>query len=129
MKYRIVGHGEKTRYYIGEHQVTKKEFDVALPNKKMAHGGKCSLTGWAKPILSDAMAVHPEQIPEVMERNKKHGIFVEYEGEYGRPILRSRKQRRDLMQISGFHDNNAGYGDDHHTPTVKLPEKKIMKGL
>ena len=72
-------------------------------------------------MKSDALAVHPDQIPEVMARNKKHGVHVEYDPKDGRAILKDRGQRRDLMRIEGFHDNNGGYGDDHHIPRNPLP--------
>lgn len=128
MKGRIIGSGEKTRYLLNGKEVTKAEFDRAFPDKKMAANGECSLLGWHKPIASEAMAVHPEQIGEVMERNKKHGVHIEYLPD-GCPKLTSREQRRQLMRIEGYHDNNGGFGDDTGKTTSKAPESKIMKGL
>lgn len=125
---RIIGHGEKTRYLLDGEEVTKEVFDLAFPDKKIADNGECSLTGWARPIKSDAMAVHPEQIGEVIDRNRKHGLHIEYLPD-GRPKLTSREQRKQLMRIEGFHDNNGGYGDDTGKTTSKAPERKIMKGL
>lgn len=64
----------------------------------------------AWPILSDAMGVHPDQIPQAHERNRRHGIAVSYTPD-GRAILPDRGARRDLMKLEGFHDNVGGYGD------------------
>jgi hypothetical protein len=59
------------------------------------------------------MAVHPEQINEVMERNKRHGIAGVSYAPDGTAILADRGARRDLMALEGYHDRNGGYGDDH----------------
>lgn len=110
---RIVGEGAKQRYYLDGREVTKAEFKKAFPDRKVCDAGGDFITAWKRPIQSDAMAVHPDQIDEAMARNRKHGVFVEYNPEDGRPILRDRGQRRDLMRIEGFHDKHGGYGDDH----------------
>ncbi len=71
--------------------------------------------GW-KPLASDALAVHPAQIEEVMERNRRHGLYTEYDKE-GRPVLKSRDERRRLMHVESeamgkkIVDHNGGYGD------------------
>lgn len=112
MKAKISGHGDRTRYCLDGVQVSKEEFDLAVPNAPPAQEGDgMGNRPWAKPILSDALAVHPEQIEEVMERNRERGLEVEYEKEYGRPILKDRDQRRRLMEIEGVHDRDGGYGD------------------
>lgn len=126
MKGRVVMRGLKEegrwKYYLDGKEVSAEEYDAAFPDKPMARAGKCSLVGWSKPILSDALAVHPKQIGQVMERNKKRGLHVEYETEYGRPILKSREERRKLMEISGVHDKQGGYGDDTKNKTTKEPD-------
>lgn len=110
MKGKMVGN----RFYLYDNgwvQVTKEEFDAAIPPVDDSVDGLVGNRPWAKPVVSDALAVHPSQIEEVMARNKRHGLEVEYEGEYGRPILRDRDQRRRLLKIERCHDNNGGYGD------------------
>lgn len=73
-----------------------------------------SQTSTCWPMLSDAMAVHPDQIPAAMKRNKAHGLGnIEYEPSTGRPILKDRGMRRDLMKLECVHDKHGGYGDDH----------------
>ncbi len=117
-------------YEIEGKRVTEKEFDEVFRPKPLDHapmlGGNTTVC-W--PQKSDAMACHPSQIPAIMARNKKHGLHVEYNAADGRPILKDRGQRRDLMKLEGFHDNSGGYGDDHHTATVKEEEFKIKEGL
>ena len=116
MKGKIVyrSHGED--YFIDGKEVSKEEFDETFPPKPLGHapalGGNTS-SCW--PLKSDAMAVHPSQIKEAMERNKKHGVVgVSYDPKDGRAILADRGARRDLMKLEGFHDKSGGYGDDHH---------------
>ena len=110
----------KWQYFIDGEEVSREIYEETFPDKPMAKNGQCSLRGWSKPILSDALAVHPSQIPEVMERNKKAGLPpIEYESTYGRPILTSREMRRKLMKVSKVHDNQGGYGDDHHVAEKK----------
>lgn len=65
----------------------------------------------AWPVLSDALAVHPKQLEQVRERNKRHGLgHIEYLPD-GRPVLKDRGMRRDLMRLEKVHDKHGGYGD------------------
>src|SRR5438132_7662035 len=81
----IRGHGENTRYFIDGHEVTKEAFDEALPDAPKG-GGRAgdSLTGW-KPIVSDALAVHPRQVREAVEDAKAKGVPTEFQPD-GRPV-------------------------------------------
>ncbi len=104
--------GNQIGFYLNGKEVTKEAFDEAIPTRPIGvplngHSPAC----W--PMLSDALAVHPKQIPAVMERNKQHGLHVEYNPTDGRPVLMDRGMRRDLMKLEAIHDNNGGYGDDH----------------
>jgi hypothetical protein len=118
MQFVTKGASGKERYFVGEHkalrQVSKEEFDRLWaeeqarrppiePDPELIVG-----TGnWKKPVLSDALAVHPDQIPQVMERNRLAGVHVEYEPQYGRPILRSSADKKALMRLEKCHDNNC----------------------
>lgn len=93
--------------------MTQEEFEQTFPSSLdlssedeclAAHTSKC----W--PMLSEAMAVHPDQIEEARARNRRHGVNVDYTKD-GRAILNDRGQRRDLMKLEGFHDKHGGYGD------------------
>jgi hypothetical protein len=111
MRGRIIYHrsGEPS-YFVDGKAVTQEEFDLAFPPKEIGEPLPSQHPGcW--PMQSDALAVHPNQIQEVMERNKRHGVHVEYNPQDGRAILADRGQRRDLKRVEGCHDNNGGYGD------------------
>jgi hypothetical protein len=104
----IRGSGDKAVYLIDGREVTKAEFDLAFPDKPLGAPGGHSPGAW--PLASDALAVHPRQIPEAMERDRKRGIASEYLPD-GRMVLRDRGQRRDVLRSLQFHDNQGGYGD------------------
>jgi hypothetical protein len=110
MKGKVVYGSRGETYFIDGIEVTKAEFDTTFPKKPLgvpmqAQNPAC----W--PMKSDALACHPEQIPEMMERDRKRGIASEYDPKDGRMILKDRGQRRDIMRSLGFHDNNGSYGD------------------
>jgi hypothetical protein len=112
----IRGFGPNTTYWIDEGgivglvQVSREVFDAAFPSRPLDEPpGGHSPGAW--PMLSDALAVHPSQIAEVMERNHRHGLYIEYNAEDGRPILMDRGQRRDLLKVEHLKDNEGGYGD------------------
>ena len=64
--------------------------------------------GW--PIHSDAAGCHPDQIPEHIAFDEKHGVKTEYDST-GRPILTDRVHRKKYLKIHGLHDNDGGYSD------------------
>lgn len=116
MKFRTVGLTGRERYYIDAREVTREEFERTYQQERSrlpVIDEDPSVEGnrpWSRPIHSDALAVHPEQIPEVMDRNARHGLHVHYDND-GCPVLVSRDQRRRLMKIERCHDNQGGYGD------------------
>lgn len=102
-------------YFMDGVEVAESDFRAVVKPPELPEGeAGSSLCGWKRPILSDALAVHPEQIQEAMERDRRYGIASEYAPD-GRMILRDRKQRQRVMQSLGLHDKNGGYGDDHAT--------------
>ena len=124
MRNRIVFHNNGTcTYYIGDNEVTEKEYRKKYPKRKgpigkplQAHTSEC----W--PMKSDGLAVHPSRIKQQMEYDRKHGIASEYDPVDGRAILKDRGQRRDMMKLAGVHDKHGGYGDDHHTGDTRPPD-------
>ncbi len=68
-----------------------------------------SLVGW-KPLVSDALAVHPRQIAEARADAAKKGVPTDFMPD-GRPILRTRQHRAAYLKAYGFFDRSAGYGD------------------
>jgi hypothetical protein len=59
------------------------------------------------PILSDAMAVHPSQIPEAQEFDRQHGVPTNYLPD-GRPELRDVSHRRAYLKAHQMIDR-SGY--------------------
>ena len=109
MKFVSRGWGAKQTWWIDGKQVTKEEFDAALPDVEDCGGDGSGLIGW-KPIASRALAVHPKQVEQANARAKRHGIGVEYRPD-GKPVLTTRESRKKLNKLEGFHDNDGGYGD------------------
>lgn len=60
--------------------------------------------GW--PIYSDALGVHPDQVAEATERNKRHGISVSYTPD-GRAVLPDPANRRKLMRLERKVDKDS----------------------
>lgn len=110
MKGRITWKKGEPHYFIDGEEVGSMEFHAAF--RPLTDDGVpgSSLVAWKRPIKSDALAVHPKQIEEARERDRRHGVSVDYTPD-GRPILRDRDQRRRMMKSLGVHDNSGGYGD------------------
>lgn len=98
---------ETPEYFIDGRKVSEREFKKHFGDKKIGDG-PISTGNWNKPVLSEAMAVHPSQIAETVERNRQMGINTDYTPD-GRPILKSSKEKLALMRLEGLHENNGGY--------------------
>ena len=70
----------------------------------------CGLATTTWPMESWALAVHPKQVGEANARAKRHGINVVYK-KNGSVHIPDRAERKKLLRLEGFHDNNGGYGD------------------
>lgn len=57
--------------------------------------------GYQTPLLSDALGIHPSQIPEAQQRFPHHKFAPD-----GRMVLESHSERNRVMKELGFHDNN-----------------------
>jgi hypothetical protein len=126
MRSRVIFHNNgKRTYEIDGQEVSKAEFDSA--GNHINHSAPLGVpmlagnTSSCWPMKSDAMAVHPKDIQKAMERNRKHGVYVEYDPEDGRAILPDQGAKRELMKIEKVHDKNGGYGTDHHI-SERAPE-------
>lgn len=66
--------------------------------------------GW--PMLSDAVGVHPDQIPEARRVAREQGVPTDF-NEDGRVVFRSRAHRKKYIErcVPGVHDLDGGYGD------------------
>lgn len=112
MKGRLVfgENGAPDRYYIDNKEVTKAEWDRAFPPRPIGTGA--GLTAWKRPVKSEALAVHPSQVQKVLERNRKHGVHIDYDHQ-GRPIFKSSGDQRSLLEIEGAVNLDGSYGTDH----------------
>ena len=61
------------------------------------------------PYKSTAMAIDPSEVPEVHERLRKEGLFVEFDRE-GRPEITSTKQHDALAKAMGMKTGRDGFG-------------------
>lgn len=59
------------------------------------------------PMKSEALAVHPNQVAEANERNRKAGVSVTYEPGTGLAVIPSPHERRKLMKLEGVHDRRS----------------------
>lgn len=63
------------------------------------------------PMKSDAMGVHPDQIPEVEAHSRRVGVPTRFDKDTGQAILTSPDHRRRYAKAIGLIDRNAGYSD------------------
>lgn len=73
----------------------------------LATGGQLSST-W--PMASDAAGIHPDQIPEAMAYDAKHGVKTEYTPT-GEPVFTDAAHRRRYCGLHALCDRNGGYSD------------------
>ena len=64
-----------------------------------AHGSK----GW--PMRSVALSVHPDQIPEAVEHDRRLGVPTEYH-KSGDPIFENKRHKDRYLKAHGYHDRN-----------------------
>lgn len=101
--------GGPPRFFIDNKPVTKEEFDKAFPPAK-DHGPTAQgLIRW-KEIHSEALAVHPLDIAEAEADARAKGVPTSFDAD-GRPVLTSRRHRKEYLKAYGFHDRSGGYGD------------------
>lgn len=75
--------------------------------------------GW--PMVSDAAAVDPSQVPGMIEEAKKRGVSVRYT-KLGQPIFENRAHRASYLKAFGYVDRAGGYGD--HTGSSRETEER-----
>ncbi len=99
------------RYYFGDKEVTKSEFDASFPAFDFEAAGSVrgpAMSGY--PFASDALAEHPDNVQAAYELSVKAGIPTQFDGD-GRPILTSRAHKRDYCKLQNVFDRDGGYGD------------------
>lgn len=106
----VYGSDGSARYFVGADEVTKEVFDERFPTKPLGVPMLGNNTPACWPMVSEALAVHPDQAREANERNARHGVAARYDGE-GMCHIPDRSDRAKLLKLEGFHDNHGGYGD------------------
>lgn len=71
--------------------------------------GGTPASGW--PLVSSALGVHPRQVKAANERNRKHGVNVQYDPKTGRAHIPDRGERGKLLKLERMHDNNSFTGN------------------
>ncbi len=95
-----------THYYLGGAEVTEAEYRAEYPpivesgERKNSPAGS-SLVGWARPVVSTALGVHPKQVEEARALAKAKGVPVEFQAD-GRPVFTSSRQFREYARKHGF---------------------------
>jgi hypothetical protein len=63
------------------------------------------------PLVSEGMGVMKKQVPEMRAAIKKHNIKGVVVRDSGQLEITSRRGRRELLRMRGFHDSDGSYGD------------------
>lgn len=119
MKAKIV-YANPNRYFLDDREVSREEFIRATFTKDQLRLRELFAAGpsyagveacrQSKPKLSDALAVHPDQVPEAAEHARRHGVPTDFAPD-GRCIVTSRAHQKKLCKLYGFHNRDASYGD------------------
>ncbi len=96
--------GKPDRYLIDGKEVTREEYEEAFPDQPLGIFGTHHAAGW--PVISDSLAVHPNQVEEATEDAKKKGVPTEFLPD-GRPVMRSKEHFTSYARRYGFR--HRGY--------------------
>lgn len=80
----------------------------ALGGKRGA--GEAPGAGHCWPMKCEALAVHPDQVEQMNERNRRHGVNVQYEPKHGLAIIPDAAAYKRLRRLERCHFNNS-YND------------------
>jgi hypothetical protein len=78
--------------------VSEAEYKAAFPDKPL---GDFVVGNWRKPIVSEALAVHPSQVQEVTEFCRARGDTTEFQPD-GRPLITSTAHKRKHTKTRGY---------------------------
>ncbi len=109
----IKGTDELT-YWIDGEQVSRRQFFKAFPAAKPVKMPKDkhrrTEVAQFKPILSNALAVHPSRVKEAILDAEKKGVPTSFMKD-GRPVMRTRQHYNAYLKAYRFFNRDAGYGD------------------
>lgn len=98
---------------MGKKDETRASLDLfydTLYKRTRKTGRAAGNRPWARPLASDALAVHPKQIKEAVEDARKKGVALDFD-KHGRPLFRDRNHRKRYCKAYGIFDRDGGYGD------------------
>jgi hypothetical protein len=102
---KIVGEGDNQQYFLDGREVSAEEFFEAFPEQPLGdHAGNALVS--FKTLRSEALAVHPDQVPEARDDAARKGIPTEFD-RIGRPIFHSSRHFREYAKKYGFR--HRGY--------------------
>ena len=92
--------------YVGGVKMTAREYRRLQRECKPGASARRRLRArW--PHCSAALAVHPDQVAEANERNRRHGVGeVQYRPD-GRAIIPSEAAKKKLLRLERMHDRDA----------------------
>lgn len=92
-------------YFLDGVRVTPKQFHAGkVPRApKSLTTAPRRVSGWPK--YSEALAVHPDQVPEAQARAKRHGISVEYTTR-GDVLVPDRGNWLKLLKLERMHEKS-----------------------
>lgn len=96
-------------YRVNGHVVSRREFMRGARGIAPGTAPNTQAAG-AWPMLSDALGVMPEQIPEAREELRAKGVDANFSTD-GRIEFRSRGHRKAVCEALGYYDRNGGYSD------------------
>lgn len=102
--------GTVDRYFVNDKEVPKAEYDAAFPDKWEPGEMLPAQLPECWPMVSEAVAVHPNQRAEAHADAIKKGVPTDFD-QLGRPVFTDRGHRKKYMKAYGVHDRNGGYGD------------------
>lgn len=116
--------GEVVEFFMSIAEMLDKQDengDIVLDDGRTAHrnyGDSATKAGAGYPYLSDAMGVHPCQIPYMQKLAEEKGVPTEFTKD-GRMVVRDRKHRKEFGERFGFFDKDGGYGDPRQGVTTE----------
>ena len=88
----------------------QKKVLTSPPKAKVATRQRLKGAGlWCKPFASDALGVHPDQVPEATKALRAAGVMADFDKE-GRLVVTSDKQFREAAKACGLWTGRDGYG-------------------
>jgi hypothetical protein len=111
VKDQIIVRDAGTTYILDGREVGEKEYRARYPLPSSGAGTFATpAPGAYRNFFSDALAVHPERIPDAVKAANDRGVPTEFEPQFGRPQFRDSGHRRRYLKAFGYHDRNSFNG-------------------